>query len=118
MTKRLRSSLVEQCLLIRLPGRLRAEVEDALVPEVVKGLKAPIRSIILDFSRVDASDSAGVGLLVEVIRRAMEKKVPVVLCALQGQPEIIVERLGITDYARRTNSVEEALAQSREPSGE
>ena len=116
MTKRAKWEQRQGAWVFRLPARLGAELEDAALPGLDRAFSRPVRSIIVDFSRAIFGDSDAVGVLVDLVRRAQEKKVPVYFAEMRGQPELIIERLGISRHARRADTVEKALEE--EPAGD
>jgi anti-anti-sigma factor len=99
---------------VTLPGELGAEVEDSLVPAVERILASAPRLLVVDFSLVAVANSAGIGAIVDLVRRARERNVPIVLAALKGQPKLIVERIGLQRYAASYETVEAALEKGGE----
>jgi anti-anti-sigma factor len=99
---------------LTLPGELEAEVEDSLVQTVERVLASATRLIVVDFSLVASANSAGIGTVVDVVRRARERGVPIAFSALHGQPKLIVERIGLQRYAACYETVEAALGKGGE----
>ena len=93
-----------------LPPRLDAAVEDSLSPAVDRALAAPPRLLVLDFTRVVNAGSAGIGAIVDTLRRASARGATVVLACLRGQPRLVLERIGLTSHIKVYDSVEEAMA--------
>jgi anti-anti-sigma regulatory factor len=116
MTKRAKWEQRQGAWVVRLPVRLEADLEDSILAGLAKAFGGPTRSIVLDFSRSTYADSAAMGVLVDLLRRALERNVPVFFVETRGQPELIIERLGISRHARRADSVEKALEEA--PAGD
>ena len=98
---------------IGLPADVGAGTEDALLPIVDEIFAASPRLIVVDFGRVESTNSAGVGLLFDLLRRSRQHHVPVVLASIRAQPKLVVERVQLTRYADVFATVEEAIASVR-----
>lgn len=95
---------------VRLPPQLTARTEEALAPAIQEALESPTGFVIVDFSGVRTTDSAGVGLLFGLLQSARTRGVAVALTAARGQPRVILERVRLTRYVPLYDSVEEALS--------
>jgi anti-anti-sigma factor len=95
---------------LSLPPRLEAHVEDALIPAMEAALAGTPRRIVLDFTAVGFASSAGIGAVVDALRRGSARSVPVCLACLVGQPRLVMERIGLTRISVTYDSVADALA--------
>jgi len=95
---------------VRLPPQLTARTEEALAPAIEEALDSPTGFVIVDFSGVRTTDSAGIGLLFGLLQSARARGVAVVLAAVQGQPRVILERVRLPKYVPLYDSVDAALA--------
>ena len=98
---------------IGLPVDVGADTEDPLVPIVERALEASPAVIVVDFERVESTNSAGVGLLFDLLRRSRERDIPVTLANVTAQPKLVVERVQLPRYAEMFETVEEAIASVR-----
>lgn len=98
---------------IGLPVDVGADTEDPLLPIVEEALEASPRLIVVDFGRVETTNSAGVGLLFDLLRRGRERGIPVAIAAITAQPKLVVERVQLTRYADVFPTVEEAIESVR-----
>jgi len=94
---------------LTLPSRLDAPVEDSLVSAVERALESHARLLVLDFAGVTYASSAGIGAVVDTVRRAGARGAKVALASLQDQPRLVIERIGLTAHARAYDSVQGAL---------
>jgi anti-anti-sigma factor len=94
---------------VSLPEELGAEIEEHLLPAVEPILASDARLLVLDFSAVEFANSAGIGALVDLLRRARERSLAVALAGVTGQPEIILRRVGFFTFATEYPSVDAAL---------
>lgn len=107
---RLRIRRVERAWVFSLPREFGAEAEDQLIPATDEALVAGAVSIVLDFGAVEIANSAGIGILVDLIRRARARNVAVVLATVRGQARVICERVGFFALLPSFDSVDEAIA--------
>jgi len=98
---------------IGLPADVGAGTEDPLLPIVDEVLSAEPRIIVVDFGRVETTNSAGVGLLFDLLRRSRDRGIPVALANVTAQPKLVVERVQLTRYADVFATVEDAIASVR-----
>ena len=103
-------SVEEGCAVLALPARLESALEDALVLAVEGALEKSPRLLVLDFSAVTFTASAGIGLIVDTLRRASAHNVKVALAAVQGQPRMVLERIGLGRHAEFYETVAAARA--------
>jgi len=93
-----------------LPQDLGADVESPLLEAAQPALDAAPRALVLDFARVAYANSAGVGALVLLVQRAMKHGVPVRCAGVDGQPRVILDRVGLARYASFHPTVAAATA--------
>ena len=96
------------------PKDFAAAAGTALAQAVDTALVSAPDVLIVDFSRVENVNSAGVGSLFDAARRARDRGVPIALAALQGQPRLVIERVRLPLYVPVHATVEEAVASYRE----
>lgn len=101
--------------ILSLPKELGAEAEELLVPAAEQALAGPARLLVLDFSGVTLANSAGIGVLVDLVRRARAASVPLALAAVGGQPRLVLERVGFLAAIPEYHSVDEALRRPPAP---
>lgn len=101
--------------ILSLPRDLGAAIEEDLGAAVDRALAANAVLLVLDFSSVTFADSAGVGALVDLMRRARERTIRVALVGTTGQPRLILERVGFLEIAPSFESVDEALRTTPRP---
>lgn len=94
---------------LSLPGELGAEIEEGLIPAVERVLAGPANLLVLDFSGVTLANSAGIGVLVDLLRRARAVSVPVVVAAVGGQPRLVLGRVGFLAAVPEFASIADAL---------
>lgn len=92
------------------PRDLTGSAGQALTTAADSALEESPTVLVIDFSRVETLNSAGIGALFEVARRARNRSVPVALAALAGQPRTVVEQVRLPLYVPVCESVEEAIA--------
>lgn len=90
-------------------AHLTADVEESLSPLLDDVLATPPRLLVADLSPVTLSNTAGLGTLVGLVRRAREAGVPVVFAGATGRTRVLMERLKMNRYARMTDTVDDAL---------
>jgi anti-anti-sigma factor len=100
---------------LAFPKEFGADVEEHLAPAAEQALASDATLIVLDFTSVEFTNSAGIGAIVDVLRRARERGVAVVLAGVKGQPRIIIERVGLFGFARAYETVDEALRGTSAP---
>jgi len=96
---------------IDLPSRLEADLEEHLVPGVEAAMARGARTIVLDCGGVEFTSSAGVGVIVGVLRRVREQGVDLVLAGLHGQPERVLDHIALLPLVVRVADVEDFLGQ-------
>ena len=106
---RLRKRRLGGAWVLSLPSAFGAEVEEDLVPAAEGAFAAGATRIVLDFASVELASSAGIGAIVDLLRRARERNVPVVLAAVKGQPRVILDRVGFLAVVPSYDSVDQAL---------
>jgi anti-anti-sigma factor len=99
---------------IGLPTDVGAATEEPLLPIVRDALESSPRLIIVDFTGVETTNSAGVGLLFDLVRRGREQNIPVALANVTAQPKLVLERVQLPRYAVVFDSVEAAIESVRE----
>jgi len=57
------------------------------------GLAIDPRAIVLDMTRVQLADTAGLGTLVSALHLAHERGVPVAFAGASGRPRILLQRI-------------------------
>ena len=94
---------------VPVPTPLLADAEDPLLAAVQAGLSGNPRAIVLDMSRVQLADTAGLGTLVSVLHLAQERGVPVVFAGATGRPRILLQRIQLDRHAAIHDSLQSAL---------
>jgi anti-anti-sigma regulatory factor len=92
------------------PRDLTGSAGKALTAAADAALEESPAVLVIEFSQVETLNSAGVGALFEVARRARERSVPVALAAIEGQPRLVVEQVRLPLYVPVHDSVEAAIA--------
>ena len=101
---------VNDAWVIGLPARLWAELEEPLYPILDQILSGSPKAVILDCGQVVYTNSAGIGVLVECLRRVREHRVSLVLAGLSGQPRMVLEKVQLLRVFSTCSTVDAALA--------
>jgi anti-anti-sigma factor len=101
---------VKNACVIALPESFGPELEDSFDAAVSRALESTPQVVVVDSSKLRVTNSAGIGLLIDLVRRAQEQEVRVALAGLSGQPKLVIERVGLPRHAPLFDSVEEAMA--------
>jgi anti-anti-sigma factor len=105
----IRTRRYNEAWVVSLPTELGAEIEDELLPAIEPILLSDAQLLVLDFSSVKFANSAGIGTLVDLFRRARERNLRVAIAGASGQPEMILGRVGFFTFAHKYPSVQAAL---------
>jgi anti-anti-sigma factor len=99
-------------LVIRVDTPIMASNAGAIVGTILSDIEqAPgLRAIILDLGYVTQMDSSGVGVLVEIQRRAERMGIPLAICSLQEGPRRMLGKTRLDGHFRTYSTVEAALA--------
>lgn len=96
-------------MVISLPRELGADLEEPLKIAVDRIHAESAIAVVLDFSSVFFTNTAGIGALAGFLREMIESKVPVSVAGASGQPKSIMDRVGFTRYARVDDSIDAAI---------
>lgn len=95
--------------LIEIHGEVNSFAEDALMTAYSQASNNGVRTIILDFSKLDYMNSSGIGLLVTLLIRVQRQKQRLLACGLSEHYRQIFEltRLdeAISIYADESSAV-------------
>lgn len=105
---------LDELRILRMPRELSARAEHALEPAIRQALDGPARFLVVDFAAVQTCDSAGIGLLFDLLQRARAEEVRVALAAVGGQPRMVLERVRLPRYVPMFATVDEAVTSVRE----
>ena len=100
---------VQDAIVLGLPSDVGAQMEDVLSAALSRAFASAPRLVVVDHSRVKAMNSAGIGLLFDLVRRAQEREIPVALAGLSGQPKVVMEHVRLTHHVPSFDSVEAAV---------
>ena len=89
--------------------RLVYAVLDSFVEQIVRHLEAPKPVLILDFSVVNYVDSAAIGCLMDLYRRASASRGRIALCGLMERVERMLRMTGAHEFIPIYPSTETAL---------
>ncbi len=84
-------------LYVTLYGELQGKDVELLKKELLESMKQDIDKIIIDFAAVPYMDSAGIGMLVDIQKRASMKDVAVKLERLRDSVKVVLEYTGFLD---------------------
>jgi anti-anti-sigma regulatory factor len=96
---------------IILPNEPSPDLEDSLLSAAKRILRESPGRIVLDLSRVVYINTAGIGLLVVLVRDRAVRQAGVVIAGATGQPALVLQHVGFDKFARMVASVEEACSE-------
>jgi anti-anti-sigma regulatory factor len=99
---------------LHLPSGLGIETEESFGAAVDQALARTPSTLIIDFSTVKQANTAGIGLIVDLLRRSWDAGMTVAFAAITGQPALIIERVGLMERVPSFDSVAGALEALRE----
>ncbi|KUO73012.1 MAG: hypothetical protein APF81_23960 [Desulfosporosinus sp. BRH_c37] len=82
--------------IIELSGEITKS--DEVPPDQILPPSQEIKAVVLNFSKVEYINSAGIALLIRVVRLAREKPIAVLAHGLNSHYEKIFNMVGLTNY--------------------
>ncbi|GAB6173132.1 STAS domain-containing protein [Paradesulfitobacterium aromaticivorans] len=98
----------ERVQIIELAGELTQP--DAILPEQILPPEAEIIAVVFNFTKVDYINSAGIALLIRLVRQAREKQTAVLAFGVSNHYQKIFTMVGLTNYLYLYPDEEMALA--------
>jgi len=96
----------DRVLYVELYGELQWESTEALKKELLKALRGELEKIIIDLDAVPYIDSSGIGMLIDVQKRAAMKDVSVKLNRLRDSVKVVLEYTGFLNLFEHDNEQE------------
>jgi anti-anti-sigma regulatory factor len=96
--------------IVEFPMQLGMTSEDLVDSVIGKASKETVRKLILDFTKCQTMDSAGIGLVLLIVRKGDELDAELIFAGLEGQPRLLMERSRLTEQARVVTTISDALS--------
>ncbi len=86
----------ERVMIIELSGELTKP--DAILPEQILPPDTQIMAVVFNFTAVEYINSAGIALLIRLVRRAREQQAAVLAYGVSNHYQKIFNMVGLTSY--------------------
>ncbi len=95
---------------IRVEGEVTGFAEEPLMNAYSQADRSPIRTILLDFTRLEYMNSTGIGLLVTLLIRSQRQEQRLLACGLSEHYKQIFDLTRLNEAIALYETQEEALA--------
>lgn len=106
----LRSDIRKDVPIFFLTGDITGEVEDVLMKSYDELKSADDSRLVLDFSNTKYINSSGIAILIQLITTATEKGQKVEFAAMSSHFRKVMDIVGLTDFVRMFDTLEEAIS--------
>ena len=95
--------------ILQMQGDLTHAAEKKLSNAFEKATKAGVTSVILDFTRVEYINSAGMSIIISMLTSAQNSKQEISACSLSKHFQKIFDMVGLLKYIRHYATLDDAL---------